>query len=387
MNPTTRAWLEITRLSNLPTVLSGVVVMSLASLFLFNGRDYPLSVVGLLIAISCFYAGGFIFNDVFDRHIDQDERPSRPIPSGRIRTHSAVQVGILLLVVGLMIIASLDELFTVTTSERGEPNGLIDAVLLIILILVYNRFHAKSAWMVFVIAACRVLVYTTVALTLIESRADLFSFLDVQIASSWYIFLVFPWPLYLIAIFFYVAAFSYLARPEAVQQTEDCLYCYKCGFGITDKEVTTCSECGHTFDSKRLAQSTAPPPGRLQKLCLFATFLPWGFLCLSTLILAVMNQSMSQRAPNAGLATTAVLAIMTIFTIAIVVIVGTWFLAAMRRYLYSPGQPGPAILMWLAGIPLLDGLLAFYLGAPWIALICLGLFLVTVWGHRRIVGT
>ena len=42
-----------------------------------------------------------VFNDVFDRKQDAEERPHRPIPSGQITLSSAVTLGGMLLLAGL----------------------------------------------------------------------------------------------------------------------------------------------------------------------------------------------------------------------------------------------------------------------------------------------
>jgi 4-hydroxybenzoate polyprenyltransferase len=43
-----------------------------------------------------------VFNDVFDRHIDAQERPKRPIPSGRITVREAVSLGSVFVAAGLV---------------------------------------------------------------------------------------------------------------------------------------------------------------------------------------------------------------------------------------------------------------------------------------------
>ena len=79
-----RAWLEILRISNLPTVWTNVLVGAVLSLAVARPSN-PEIVPGLVIAIvagSCLYLAGMVFNDVFDVAIDRRERLGRPIPSG-----------------------------------------------------------------------------------------------------------------------------------------------------------------------------------------------------------------------------------------------------------------------------------------------------------------
>ena len=63
------------------------------------------SLVWLLGATACLYAGGVVLNDVFDRHLDAIERPERPIPSGKISPTTAGFVGAGLLLTGILAAA------------------------------------------------------------------------------------------------------------------------------------------------------------------------------------------------------------------------------------------------------------------------------------------
>ena len=56
----------------------------------------------LILSTACLYAGGIVFNDYFDRHIDRVERPERPIPSGQISPSAARLFGIILFLIALI---------------------------------------------------------------------------------------------------------------------------------------------------------------------------------------------------------------------------------------------------------------------------------------------
>ena len=56
----------------------------------------------LLLATTGLYGGGVVFNDVFDAPLDAEERPERPIPSGRASQNGAVGLGCVLLMVGVL---------------------------------------------------------------------------------------------------------------------------------------------------------------------------------------------------------------------------------------------------------------------------------------------
>ena len=78
-----RAWLEVLRISNLPTVWTNVLVGAVLSIAV--ARPSNPSLVAVLIAIiagSCLYLAGMVFNDVADVDEDRAQRPERPIPRG-----------------------------------------------------------------------------------------------------------------------------------------------------------------------------------------------------------------------------------------------------------------------------------------------------------------
>lgn len=80
--------------------LSGVLVTSFSS-------DTLWDVLALAIATACLYAGGIVFNDVFDLELDKKERPERPLPSGQITKKNAVWFGITLFIVASVVTLQL----------------------------------------------------------------------------------------------------------------------------------------------------------------------------------------------------------------------------------------------------------------------------------------
>jgi len=95
-----RAFIELMRPANVITSLTDVLAgMSIVG-FLFNLIDIN-SVLFLGISTMCLYAGGVVFNDVFDHDLDKTERPERALPSGRILKSEAILGGILLLSTGI----------------------------------------------------------------------------------------------------------------------------------------------------------------------------------------------------------------------------------------------------------------------------------------------
>jgi len=95
-----RAFIELMRPANVITSLTDVLAgMSIVG-FIFNFMDIN-SVLFLGLSTMCLYAGGVVFNDVFDHELDQIERPERAIPSGRILKSEAIVGGVSLLLTGI----------------------------------------------------------------------------------------------------------------------------------------------------------------------------------------------------------------------------------------------------------------------------------------------
>jgi len=93
-----RPYVVLIRPANVLTSICDVLAgLAIASGFGFIGWDALL----LILATACLYAGGIVFNDYFDRHIDIKERPERPIPSGKISPRSAVIFGIFLFIIAV----------------------------------------------------------------------------------------------------------------------------------------------------------------------------------------------------------------------------------------------------------------------------------------------
>ena len=61
----------------------------------------------LLLATTGLYGGGVVFNDIFDAPLDAEERPERPIPSGRASQNGAIGLGCVLLMVGVLAAAQV----------------------------------------------------------------------------------------------------------------------------------------------------------------------------------------------------------------------------------------------------------------------------------------
>jgi 4-hydroxybenzoate polyprenyltransferase len=133
------------QLMRLPAVFTAMSDIILGFLLTHNSFEPPLAFGLLLVASASLYLSGMVFNDVFDRKVDAEERPSRPIPSGRISTQSAAVLG------GMLMLAGIGAAQTV------GKQSLIVAGLLLVAILGYDSILKKTFLGPVMMGICRFL--------------------------------------------------------------------------------------------------------------------------------------------------------------------------------------------------------------------------------------
>lgn len=144
-----RAYAELTRVSNLPTVISNVLTgLALGAAL---GEPDAATVAGILCGAVSFYVGGMALNDALDARWDGRERPQRPIPSGRVPLVNAYAIAIFTLVAATGI-----------ASLYGAATGAFGFALLAAIVL-YNALHKRTILAVILMGACRGLVYCLAA--------------------------------------------------------------------------------------------------------------------------------------------------------------------------------------------------------------------------------
>lgn len=151
--------LRLGRVSNLPTVWTN----ALAGLVLAGGMLSPGWLVTLLISVSLAYVGGMYLNDAFDADIDARERPDRPIPSGRVSRETVFAFGY-----GMLAVSVLGIGIAGWSSGTGLRAGAA-ALVLALLIILYNRRHKENPFGPLVMGLCRVFVYVSAALSVTEN--------------------------------------------------------------------------------------------------------------------------------------------------------------------------------------------------------------------------
>ena len=103
------------------------------------GRWAPLAIASMVL-----YAAGMALNDVFDTEIDRQERPGRPIPSGRVSRSFAGGLGAIGLVVGPLV-----------AWLSGSSASLVVAGVLAAVILAYDAGLKRTVLGPGVMGACR----------------------------------------------------------------------------------------------------------------------------------------------------------------------------------------------------------------------------------------
>jgi len=151
--PTFRSYLELMRLPNVFTAMADV---AMGFLFVqsvgwhWHPWQDSWTLALLLAASSLLYISGVVLNDVFDLETDRQERPERPLPSGRVSLGAARWLGWKLLVLGVLM-------GTGTGLFVGHLRPGVVAALLATCILLYNAWLKRTPAGPPTMGACRLL--------------------------------------------------------------------------------------------------------------------------------------------------------------------------------------------------------------------------------------
>jgi 4-hydroxybenzoate polyprenyltransferase len=145
-----RAWLELLRVSNAPTVVSNALTgcaLAVQADAPYPWRSFALTAPALVL----IYIAGMATNDVLDAATDRAERPGRPIPSGRIKRSAAAWFAILATITALVLLTAADW-------RAGAAGAALS-----LCALLYNITHRLSPATVILMAGCRSLAIITAA--------------------------------------------------------------------------------------------------------------------------------------------------------------------------------------------------------------------------------
>jgi 4-hydroxybenzoate polyprenyltransferase len=138
-------YLALARISNSPTVVSNTLAGGALA-----GALWPDGKLGLIaIAMVLFYMAGMYLNDLMDYAVDCRERPERPLPAGIVSPSAAVAVALTLFGCGSLLLWSIG------------PHPFLSGLVLIVLIICYDRWHKSNPLSPLLMALCRLMVYIT----------------------------------------------------------------------------------------------------------------------------------------------------------------------------------------------------------------------------------
>lgn len=145
--------LQLGRVSNLPTVWTNALV----GIVLAGGDPWTATALLAGIGLSLLYVSGMYLNDAFDRDIDAQERPTRPIPAALVSVDTVFAAGFGLMLAGFA--------FVLWASAAAQPptgwQPMLAGLGLGAAILFYDWHHKGNALSPFFMGLCRVLAYLT----------------------------------------------------------------------------------------------------------------------------------------------------------------------------------------------------------------------------------
>ncbi len=183
---TLRAYCQLCRL---PAVFTALADIMLGYLLTRSNVESPYPLVLLLGASAGLYLSGMVWNDIFDREQDAQERPKRPIPSGRVSLQSAITFASLLTLLGLACAAA------------AGWRSLAVAGMLTACIFLYDGVLKKTPIGPLFMGACRSLNVILGASTAGERFASAWQFPQWWVAAS---------------LGVYIVGVTWFARTEAV---------------------------------------------------------------------------------------------------------------------------------------------------------------------------
>jgi 4-hydroxybenzoate polyprenyltransferase len=139
-----KPFLDLCRVSNLATVGTNTLAAVVLSGVEFGWASFWV----LFFSMALFYSGGMCLNDMIDAPADRVKKPFRPIPSGRISLRSAAVFTALLFAAGMALLLLVP-----------YPKAAWGGLLLLVLIVTYDRYHKKHPLTVFLMAACRGMIF------------------------------------------------------------------------------------------------------------------------------------------------------------------------------------------------------------------------------------
>jgi 4-hydroxybenzoate polyprenyltransferase len=161
------AFAQLLRIPNVFTAFADIA-LGVCVAVAFRTAFPPLAFWGqaaiLFLASGSLYLSGMIWNDVFDRFVDAEERPFRPIPSGRVSVRTAALLASVLMALGVCLAGFSD----LQSGALWNETAFAVSIILVINILLYDAW-LKHYWIgPLVMAWCRT-ANVALGLTLVDS--------------------------------------------------------------------------------------------------------------------------------------------------------------------------------------------------------------------------
>jgi hypothetical protein len=380
------AWLELTRISNVLTVATNAMV-GLWVAHLLAGQatierfiDWMPRHVGVVAGICLLYLFGMVLNDLLDRDVDAHERPTRPLPSGRVGLRPAILLAATLVSTGVWLVGGgsfpvpglaaiavglafgsfakgqrnaiqwLGEAWAVVGvgailwnwldhwrhADLRTPWGFESVLLLVATIVAYSLLHRSWRGSVVLMGLCRALAYWCATLSVMSVSGMQY---NGSSAGAWGLVL-FPG----IIAFASTIAVSMLARDEAAP-----------------------------IDDASPAGTPQAPRMWVRVLLVGAVLVPWAF------------------SPVVAGGARGMLQVMTIVALPMALFCGGIFLVkslhAERAMRSHPTRIAGGVAAWIAGFCLLDASTLSVLGAPGLSVVALGCWWITRTAQRRVAGS
>lgn len=174
---TLRDWGQLVRLPNSFTLISDTVAAAL----IVGSLLQPIPAFALtLLASFCAYWAGMILNDIVDLEEDQEFRPTRPLPAGRISPVIAGHIASGMLIVGPLLILVVTNFYPSQSLWMGA--AFASAVLLSFAVRSYNSVLKHTFVGPVLMGLCR-------ALNILMVGCTMFSVSEYEIMPSalvWY---------------------------------------------------------------------------------------------------------------------------------------------------------------------------------------------------------
>ena len=153
-SPRVLAFAQLVRLPNVFTAFADIALAACVGVAVTSGTadgGFWLRAFLLALASGCLYTAGMVWNDYFDFAEDLAARPFRPLPSGRVTKRTAVVLGVVLMLGGLLFagLAGVPG----RASWSGDP--LVFALALAVLVLLYDGWLKRTPVGPVAMASCR----------------------------------------------------------------------------------------------------------------------------------------------------------------------------------------------------------------------------------------